>query len=444
MFGWLFPRPPLDALEKAWVETRLLALARRFGLARMLDASVVLPTLDFLGGKWDGTPEDVRQLMQRLMDHLRVDTPGLELEICGDDHMCCAAGNCAAGIIRVAQQQLNDPDAVVATLAHELAYSLLPAEVRLGRNTRESEWLTDLLPVFLGLGIFMANAVIRESSDQEGQARLRLLRRQGFLPARMVGYAMALFTWVRGETDPPWQTALRLDALAAYAGGLRYLERTSDSVFTYERASLPDHPSPTAQLLQQLASGSPSARVATLWELREPRHGAQAAHAVVKCLHDRRPAIRQEAAQTLGYYGEHARQAIAPLIDLLHDVQYSVRSSAATALGVLGHDIDTVLPQLAELLRDPDREVVSSAATALRNFGAQGLAAAPVVLSALKAALIRCDHALIDVLSHTLFAMDPDPTDRIMQFFADDYELREQLVHIMVDAVQPLDEDTLG
>jgi hypothetical protein len=66
------------------------------------------------------------------------------------------------------------------------------------------------------------------------------------------------------------------------------------------------------------------------------------------------------------------------------------------------------------------------------------------VLSALKAALIRCDHALIDVLSHTLFAMDPDPTDRIMQFFADDYELREQLVHIMVDAVQPLDEDTLG
>jgi len=371
-----------------------------------------------------------------------VNALGLELGICGDDHPCNAAGSCAPNSIRVAQEQLNDPEALVATLAHELAYTLLPAAVRSGRDQRENEWLTDLLPVFLGLGVFMANAVIRESSDQEGHVRRRLLRRQGWLPARMVGYAMALFTWVRGEAEPPWRTALRLDALAAYAGGRRYLERTSDAVFTYESASRPYQPLPTAELVRQLATGSPSARIATLWELREPRHGAHALQAVVKCLHDRRPAIRHEAAHTLGCYGEHARQAIAPLLDLLQDDQYSVRSAAATALGVLGHELDAVLPQLIQLLCDPDRAVVSSAAMALQNFGTQGLPAAPALLAALKTALIRCDHGLTDVLSRALFAIDRDPTDRVMQFFADDYELREQMVHMLVDAVRPLDDDS--
>jgi hypothetical protein len=364
----------------------------------------------------------------------------LELEICDEDGPCAAAGSCHPQRIRVAQQPLHDPQAVAATLAHALASTLLPPALRAERSEHENAWLTDLVSVFLGLGVIMANAALHEAADQEAHVRRRLLRRQGFLPARMVGYAMALFTWVRGEAQPPWRSALRLDALAAYTGGLRYVERTADSVFTYASASRPYHPIPTQELVRQLATGSPSARVVALWDLREPQHAGQAADAVMQCLHDRRPAIRQEAAATLGCYGEHARSAITHLVDLLQDDQHLVRSAAATALGILGHEIEVVLPPLIELLGDPDRTVVASAAMAVQNFGMRGLPAAPALLAALKSALIRCDHGLTDVVSRTLFAIERDPTDRVMQFFADDYELREQFMHLLVDAARPPEE----
>ena len=440
MFGWLSPRPPLDLLEKAWVETRLLTLARHLGPARMLAAAVVTPTLEFFGGQWDGTEADVQRLLQRLVNLMRVTAPGWALQVCGDDHACAGGESCGPQTIRIAAHQLSHPDTVAAVLAHELAYALLPPAARAGRDRRENEWLADLLPVYLGLGVFMANAVLEESSDPAGPARRPTPRRQSWLPARMVGYALALLTWVRGETASPWRSALRLDAQAAYTSGLRYLERTSDSVFSHDTASRPPAPVPTPELVRQLATGSPSGRIVALWELRAPQHAAEGAPAVGKCLHDRRPAIRQEAAYTLGSYGEHAGQAIPPLLDLLQDDQYAVRCAAATALGALGRDSDAVLPRLVELLGDPDRAVVSSAALAVQNFGVQGQPATPALLSALKAALIRCDHSLTDVLSRALFAVEPDPTHQVLEFFADDYELREQLVHVLVDAVPPLDE----
>jgi hypothetical protein len=440
MFGWLFPRPPLDALEKAWVETRMLWLAHRLGIARILGTSVVLPP-DFPVGPWDGTAENVQLLLQRLGDQLQIEPRTWELIILPDEPQSDPLGICSPGIVHVAEQQLVDPESLTATMAHQLAHAWLPSESFAWRDVREREWLADLVAVCLGLGVFMAQAVTREMSDAEGLFRRRSMRRFGYLPARRVGYAMALFAWVRGETRPAWRTELRLDAQVAFARGLRYLQRTEDSVFTAETASRPHSPRATDQLLQQLVMGSPSARVAALWELRSSEHAQAAAHAVTRCLHDSRPAIRQVAAHTLSAYGEDARPAIAPLMDLLQDAQYAVRSAAATTLGALGQELESVLPGVAELLRDPDREVVLSAATALRSFGERGLPAESQVLAALKAALIRCDHTLIDALTHSLFAIDPDPTDRVLQYFDDDYELREQMVHMIVDAVRPPEDD---
>ncbi|MHB8970730.1 MAG: HEAT repeat domain-containing protein [Pirellulaceae bacterium] len=440
MFGWLFPRPPLDALEKAWVETRMLWLAHRLGIARMLGTSVVWPP-DFPTGPWDGTAENVRQLLQRLGDQLQIETRTWNLEILPDEPPSNSPGNRVPGIVHVAEQQLDDPESLTATIAHQLAHAWLPPESLTWRDVREREWLADLVAVCLGLGVFIAQAVVQDMSDAEGHFRCRSMRHFGYLPARRVGYAMALFAWVRGESRPAWRAELRLDAQVALNGGLRYLQRTEDSVFSLETAGRPHAARPTDQLLQQLMTGSPSARIAALWELRSSEHAAAAAHAVTRCLHDSRPAIRQEAAHTLSVYGEEARPAIIPLMDLLQDAQYAVRSAAATTLGALGQEMESVLPGVAELLRDPDREVVRSAATALGSFGERGLSAELQVLAALKAALIRCDHALIDALTHTLFAIDPDPTDRVLQYFADDYEMREQMVHLIVDAVRPPDTD---
>ncbi len=143
------------------------------------------------------------------------------------------------GIVHVAEQQLDDPESLTATMAHQLAHAWLPSEALTWRDVREREWLADLVAVCLGLGVFMAQAVIRDMSDAEGHFRCRSMRRFGYLPARRVGYAMALFAWVRGETRPAWRTELRLDAQVAFANGLRYLQRTEDSVFTCRNRQSP-------------------------------------------------------------------------------------------------------------------------------------------------------------------------------------------------------------
>ena len=58
---------------------------------------------------------------------------------------------------------LNDPLALVATLAHELGRVDLLGAGRVSPDTEDHEPLTDLLTVFFGLGVITANAVIREN-----------------------------------------------------------------------------------------------------------------------------------------------------------------------------------------------------------------------------------------------------------------------------------------
>jgi hypothetical protein len=72
---------------------------------------------------------------------------------------------------------------------------------------------------------------------------------------------------------------------------------------------------------------------------------------------------------------------------------------------------------------------------AVRAFGQQGENAIPAILAALRGAVIRCDHSLIDTLTNTLYGLDPDPTDRVLEYFEQDPELREQVVHVIVDAL---------
>jgi hypothetical protein len=214
---------------------------------------------------------------------------------------------------------------------------------------------------------------------------------------------------------------------------MTYLRRTGDTLFNLKNAGRQPGPRPTNEILHQLETGSRSARVAALWELSDSSHASEAAESVALCLHDRVPAIREHAAWAIAAFGPAGKTAMFSLVDMLADSSSSIRTAATRALGAL--ESEEVLEHLAKMLRDPDREVVAVAANGIEKFGESGTDAIPFVLGALRTAMIRCDHELIDLLTSTLYALDPDPTDRVMQFFGDDPELREQVVHIIVDTL---------
>jgi hypothetical protein len=436
MFGWFAPKCPLDTWEKTWTERRMRWLADRFGAERLLQTRVVLPT-DFTlpFGRDD---KSLRRLFDRVCDCMGVSPEKVVLQFVDDEDPLIdgAAGlyqQRRRSIISVRRSQLDDPERLLATFSHELAHELLLGGGLLDRDVSDHEWVTDLLPVFLGIGIFLANGTIRDWSTSSGTTSWSWMSRQGYLPSRMFGYAFALFAFVRGETDPPWAHHLRLDASAALHAGLRFLRKTGDSLFTPDTIHDKLQPLTPAAALDRLRTGTPTFRLATLWDIRdESLTDPEVLAAVRACLDDRDPHIVAEAAHTLATFGPAAEESVPRLVDLLWHGSSKIKIGVAEALGAIGSRPANVVPELTALLEaEEDLKVVGAAAGALRCFGAAAASAVPLLLNALKPALLATDGECARCLLAALRAASDDPRRQLQNHFTD-----PELLRLALDAFQ--------
>jgi hypothetical protein len=251
MFGWFRPSCPVGPAEKAWVEDRMRWLALEFGLEQMRSTRVILPTPEFFPEPYAAKRGDARVMFRRVCGYMKVDPEPIQLEFfLGKKPAWEGLHHGAAGThegdgwqttIRIDEANFNDPTILVATMAHELGHVRLLDEGRIPRSTPDHESLTDLLTACLGLGVFTANSRFRFQTIRDGTMEGWSARRLGYLDERTVGYALALFAWVRGEERPPWLRHLRLNPRTYCKQGLRYLLKTGDSSFDPARkTSKPD------------------------------------------------------------------------------------------------------------------------------------------------------------------------------------------------------------
>ncbi len=133
-------------------------------------------------------------------------------------------------IIGLEVSQLADPTAVVATFAHELCHVHLLGGARLSRDEEDIEPLTDLATVVWGMGIFTANAMLRDKSWRVANWEAWSISRQGYLTAPILGYALGLFAWLRQETRPEWADYLRRDVRSYFRKALAYFVETKDAL----------------------------------------------------------------------------------------------------------------------------------------------------------------------------------------------------------------------
>ena len=97
---------------------------------------------------------------------------------------------------------LARPDQLIATFAHELAHYLLAtAREAPPCDDDEKEFLTDLAAVYLGFGVFLANARFRFEALQSGNMQGWRWGRAGYLPEADLIFALALFLEAK-ELDP--------------------------------------------------------------------------------------------------------------------------------------------------------------------------------------------------------------------------------------------------
>jgi hypothetical protein len=440
VFSRLFTRSPLDdPREKAWTELRMQWLSEQFGVDALLNAEVLTPTPECFPEPYGGTLEDAERLMRRLCLHYGLNAARIRLSLHEPEEMPNATGtyevdDAGATLIRLARTQLLNHDSLLATLAHELAHVRLLGERRLAFETPDHEFVTDLLPVYFGAGVFNANATVRDRTEVDGTWVRWQIERQGYLPSRMYGYAFALFGWVRGEEAPEWAGHLRKDARDVFHTAMRYLRKCEDSLFTRETAGRPTDPPPTADLIEDLRTGTPSRQIAALWRLREDhRHPAGAVPAVLRAARSKSPMISATALETLAAIAEPNAEFESAVRPLLRHAHPAVRSTAIRAVLRLSPRLEEAVQDFAACLNDPNLTVTCWAAHALAGCGRAAMAAEPELLAVLKRSVVKHHHELTELCVAALCAghEDEDVVRSVVRDAFPDPEIHNQAIDVL-------------
>ena len=226
-------------------------LEKIIGRRRMLEAKVVLPCAEDFPDPYDKSDAAAELLFRRVCAFMRVDRGTVELEIFPDETQALRdilpywRSNCSgcAGffshddaekeederrmIVALRSTQLEDPMSLVATMAHELGHVILLGGGRMKTTTPDHEPMTDLLTVFLGLGIFTANSAARFQQKQEERRYSWSMHRLGYLAEEVYGYALARFASERQEQKPEWRKYLSTNIQAYFKSSLAWLLKNS-------------------------------------------------------------------------------------------------------------------------------------------------------------------------------------------------------------------------
>jgi len=195
---------PVNDREKQWIEESMLWLADQFGSDTLCDAEVILPVPEYFPDPFRRSRDSVQKMMSRVCEYMGIDPDRIQLEFYSEQdgvlpansplfHGVPQTHSGSAGlyvpasskprrirageasrttigskaIIAIELSQLDDPSALMATLAHEAGHLVLD-DKRVPRTREHYEHLTDLVTVCLGMGVLTANAAFRVIKRYEG------------------------------------------------------------------------------------------------------------------------------------------------------------------------------------------------------------------------------------------------------------------------------------
>lgn len=257
MFGFFSNKQnngcPIDNGMRLWMENTFLWLAGQFGQDNIATKKMLLPTPEHFPIRYDGSKESLvktAEIVARQME-INIDEVSLDIyeqniqEFTGDfGHRIFtqidedSKEKNSAGLyfgkneqdkyeILIEKKNLNDPESLVATVAHEFAHIKILGERRLDFN---DELLTDLTPVVFGLGIFNANSAFKEhkSFDSHGHQTI------GYLKQREWGYALALYAFYRQEKNSDWIKYLTPNIKSDFRKSMNFIYANKGKVFIEE------------------------------------------------------------------------------------------------------------------------------------------------------------------------------------------------------------------
>jgi len=245
---------PVNDEEKNWIEDSMLWLSDKFGLQTLLNNDIILPLPEYFPDPFSGTKEWVQKLVNRICKYMNTDPSGIDVEIYSEKNDFLSeylisyeySYNGTAGlyfknddktrtVIAIESSKLDDPFGVVATIAHEIGHELILGNGILSSDEDDHEFMTDLVTVFWGMGIFTANAAFQFSQWQSSDSQGWKTSRQGYLSESMFAYALAYFAWIRGEHKPEWIKYLKANIRSYFKKGFKYLHKTGNAALPFNQ-----------------------------------------------------------------------------------------------------------------------------------------------------------------------------------------------------------------
>lgn len=254
MFSSLFksrkPYEPLDYELRKYFENNILCLIDFFPEPSLDNRKVFLPTQDDIPINWNKSKEDVMEILKIVSKAMQIDPDEIEIDFYSEGMTELSTGsapiflenaaeeNRTAGLyfdknangkyeVSINEINLGNPEALIATTAHELCHIKLLGEKKMEEN---DEHMTDLATVFFGFGVFTANASFQFSQEHDRWS----YSNQGYLNHDEWAYSLALFAFLRYEENPSWSESLNPMIKKEFDKSLQYMANNEEEIFKFE------------------------------------------------------------------------------------------------------------------------------------------------------------------------------------------------------------------
>lgn len=229
---------PIDLEDKKWVEDKVTWL--NTNIIDIRRQPTILPTKKFFNINYSGKERDAFDTLDIMSDYFQIDTNMIQLKFYSekpaklDTHLRTQRDEGGtAGLyildddentIMIEEQQLSQPNSLIATLAHELSHYIIMYEKGYHFEETENEFLTDLATIGFGFGIFLGNTKFNFKQWQSGDGWGGWsASTQGYLPEQVIAYTMAEIQNRKQNLEPDWVDHLHGDFKKQFKKSLKYI-----------------------------------------------------------------------------------------------------------------------------------------------------------------------------------------------------------------------------
>lgn len=242
-------KAPVTEADRLWTEQSLVYLTQIFDTIYIKTLPTITPDRQYFDHYFTGAEADAYFLFERLIDLMQIKPWELSLKLYSEKPTKFSEGIVATpsenlrgnwkgasghyvdnGLgnkeIWLEMELLSNPDAMIATLSHELAHYKLLGEDRMEHN---DELLTDLTAIAFGFGIFKGNNYFRFEQWQNNSHHGWQMKRSGYLPEQVIAYAMAWLAHYRNE-DTGWKKYLTKTMKKYFEHSYTFIAKNKDKV----------------------------------------------------------------------------------------------------------------------------------------------------------------------------------------------------------------------